>query len=504
MLQYLLVGLLLIAGYERAPQPEIDPYASAALVAFGLLLVGVAAEGAAALLTRRIWYDRGRRRLQVRWYHRIRRLHLLLAVAVFLATLYIADWDVVVREVWGLKRFPLVSMFLLILPFLLALFAGWASFYRVEMALHQTASSALLPPPFWSRGQFVLFQARQNLGLVLAAALIFFALQEATTRLLPNLPEDSWQHLLAHGIGALLVVVLLPWLLVVIWPTRSLAPGPLRNQLDTVAKRLGFSCTDIRVWDTGGCTANALVVGLFWAPRYVLLSDLLIEALPPEEIEAVFGHEVAHVRLRHVPLYMIFLMLGMLFLGIANQPVAEWLQPHWNWTLNIPFAGALAFGQWAPHLAALALPGALLLLAFGGLSRTCERQADVFGCKSVRTPPSIATQVATVSQNGAGHFRIATHALEAPTPGNLQPHGIRVFISTLQRVAAINGMDPHRPDWRHGSIASRVRFLESLLMDPQAEPRFQRQALFLKLGLLLTLAGLIGLLWWLTGGISLT
>jgi STE24 endopeptidase len=502
VLQYLLVALLLIALYERAPQGAIDPYLGAAFAFFGVLLTGVVAEASAALLTRRIWYDRASRARQIRWYHRARRWHLLLAVVMYLATLFVADWDLVVRNAWGLGGSPILSASLLILPFILSMLLGWASFYRVEAALHQTASSALLQPRYWSRGQYVCFQARQNLGLVLAAALVFFTLQELAGWLFPNLPPDSWQVLLIHGAVALVVVLLLPWLLVTVWPTRSLAPGPLRHQLEAVGRRLGFRCTDIRVWDTGGSMANAMVVGLFRAPRYVLLSDLLIEALPPEEIEAVFGHEVAHVRLRHVPLYMVFLTLGMLLVGVANEPVAAWLAPHWVWTVQVPLAGTMSLGGWLPQLVALLVPGALLLLAFGGLSRTCERQADVFGCKAVRTPPSIA-QVATISQNGAGHFQIATHVVEETAPGTLQPHGIRVFISTLQRVAAVNGMDPHRPDWRHGSIASRVRFLESLLLDPQAEPRFQRHALFLKLGLLLTLAGLVGLLWWLTGGIAL-
>lgn len=502
LLQLLFLLVVLLAGYERSPAapPAWPTPLAAGLVLLGVLLVGLLAEGIAAWFTRSLWYDRKNRFLHLRRYHRLKLLHLLVALGIFLASVFYVGWDQVVRDAWGLRSAGLVSFLLILLPFVLGMLLAWAAFYRVELVLHQTASTAQFSPPFWSRGEFVLFQARQQFGVVLAAAFIFVACQDMVARLLPNLQPDSWQAFAVQGGVAAAVMVALPWLLTVIWPTRSLV-GPLRRQLDAAARRLRFRCTDIRVWDTGGGVANAMVSGLLPVPRFVLFSDVLIDALPPEEIEAVFGHEMGHIRHRHIPLFLVFLILSTLLFTLLSEPLLAWLTTRWNWMPSLPLTGPLAVGFWAAHALVLAAAALYLFLVFGLLSRTCEREADLFGCRSLPGHPSSSHLVLQFGVNGVSQPSQQSEA--GDLPDQAQPHGIRVFISALKRVASLNGIDPERPSWRHGSIASRVRFLESLLLDSTAEARFQRQALFLKLGVLFTLAGLVGLCWWWTGGLRI-
>ncbi len=56
---------------------------------------------------------------------------------------------------------------------------------------------------------------------------------------------------------------------------------------------------------------NAMVVGLFPILRYVVVTDRLSAELTPEEIEAVFGHEVGHVKHRHMTYYLFFMMVSL-------------------------------------------------------------------------------------------------------------------------------------------------------------------------------------------------
>ena len=80
------------------------------------------------------------------------------------------------------------------------------------------------------------------------------------------------------------------------------------------------------------------------------------------------------------------------------------------------------------------------LLVFGWLSRRCERQADIYGCK-------IATSAA--------------------------------FISALEKVADLNGISRERPGflswWQHSTIADRIAFIRRMETDPALEPAFQRR-----------------------------
>src|SRR5205085_885707 len=105
---------------------------------------------------------------------------------------------------------------------------------------------------------------------------------------------------------------------------------------------------------------------------------------------------------------------------------------------------------------------AYLFLVFGFLSRRCERQADVFGCRSA----SCANPACD------GHHPDT----DFPAGGTgLCPTGIRTFVRALERVDLLHGADdaaPARPAarllrgavgwlraWQHGPVRRRVGFL---------------------------------------------
>jgi STE24 endopeptidase len=229
--------------------------------------------------------------------------------------------------------------------------------------------------------------------------------------------------------------------------------------------------------------ANAMVIGVLPWPRYVVFTDRFLEEFNGDEMEAVFGHEVGHIKHHHMPYYLGFFILSMAVMLYACL-YASSLWPG----LGGSSPGAMLDGlplndAWIPAGAAALL--AYMFLVFGFLSRRCERQADVYGCRAV----------------SCGRGDCAGHEDGdplAPRSNGLCPTGIRTFIYALEKVASVNGMSRVRPgflqSWQHGSIARRVAFLYGLLKDPLAERRFQRRVALVKWGMVVVLgAALAGL-----------
>jgi STE24 endopeptidase len=383
-------------------------------------------------------------------------------------------WVDVIRGGLNLKDGILIDELLILLPYVLAQLVGWWGLYPAEMALRPGNLAERKPVGV---ARHLVLRARHTLGMVLPAALIFSLGQDLARWRWPSSVEDpAFQMGMMATMGAI-VLFLAPAFVRLSWPTRPLPPGPLRDRLERLSARFGFRFSDILVWETGGTIVNAGVTGALPWYRYVLLTDALIEGLDPHEVAAVFGHEVGHVRHRHLAFF------GFFFVGSLGV-----------WTLASHFVSAqalrvLALSEPGDSSKALMTQGvvALLLgvgyigLVFGLLSRRFERQADVFGCRAVSCgrldcPP---------------HPDLYSRAGVEPIEGPLCPVGIRIFANALMHVALLNGMEPAAPSWRHGSINCRIAFLEGLEGKPLAERRFQ--AGVVKLRIVLVVALIIGL-----------
>jgi Zn-dependent protease with chaperone function len=259
----------------------------------------------------------------------------------------------------------------------------------------------------------------------------------------------------------------------------------VRDRLAAAGRRLGVRYADILHWDTRGSVANAMVAGVVPWVRYVLLSDRLLAELTPDEVEAVFGHEAGHVRHGHMVFYLLFLVMSLFALsGVwAAATEAVWGRP----VAAAAAEGAAGDGpagwrEWEPVPVVL-LAGAYVFVAFGFVSRRCERQADLYGCRAV----------------SCGRPDCAAHDPDAallPAGRGLCPTGIRTFIAALEKVAVANGISRDRPGWLHawlhGSIARRVAFLDTVLVDRAAAAAFQWRVGLLKWGLVAGLAAALG------------
>jgi STE24 endopeptidase len=140
------------------------------------------------------------------------------------------------------------------------------------------------------------------------------------------------------------------------------------------------------------------------------------------------------------------------------------------------------------------LAAAYVFLVFGFLSRRCERQADIHGCRTVSCG----------DPNCIGHVP-GTAYPELPTV--LCPTGIRTFIRALERVDHVNDASLHVSaskkrsagdlirgflkwlrSWQHSTMSRRVAFLQSLMGNPGKEQTFQARVTVLRWGLLVVLA----------------
>jgi Zn-dependent protease with chaperone function len=466
----LLLVLTLICLQREWPEPPWAGLAGGvALTWAGVSIFLGEAWVAARRVRRRLTDDLATRAGLLRRHASFRRRHVLALITFYLIAVCVLGWGRAVRELFGRGENSLPGVELILLtPLLAGLLLSWALFYDVERAAHATSP---FPDdnadPFPGRWSYVAVQARHNL-LLIVPPLVLMLVQQTALVLFPGLQRDE---LLLPVFGAVLlagVFIGIPWLLRLVLGLRPLPDGPLRARLLAAARRLKFRFSDVLVWDTRNTVANAMVTGPLPWLRYVVLTDRLIREMTPDEIEAVFGHEVGHIRHRHMLFYFGFLLASLVVVLVLwkaaeavllREPVQAFLDEHFGGLME-----ALRAYKVLAVVPLLALLAAYLFVVFGFLSRRCERQADIYGCRTV---------------------------------------SVEVFIEALEKVARLNGISRERPgwlsSWQHSTIARRVEFLQQMSADPEVEPRFQRAVGWVKWGMALSLGAAFGLLLWALG-----
>ena len=474
---------------DYLPPWMASPQACVALTWLAVALTGLNAFLVARRMRRLLELDPAQRERLLYRYERGRFHHQIGLFVMYILVLLVFGWGWSVSHLWS----PLPGAELLILaPFVVAQMLAWSVYYDAERASHQAAHRLLAadaqagtwlelerprraaPPAFGSRLTYVLFQLRQKLALVFLPVFLLVA-QKELIRLFPDQAQE-WQSVInVAGIASvMLLFTAMPWIVRLVLGLKPLPPGPIRQRLELVARRLGFRCSDILVWNTRNGMANAMVIGIVPWVRYVVFTDRLLEDFTPEEVEAVFGHEIGHIRHHHMLYYFAFLTASVIVLGwLVNDVMRQWdqlLGKHTKYLTGVPLVGVLL---------------GYVFVVFGFLSRRCERQADVFGCRTVSCPDP--------------HCRGHEGGLEPALRGRgICATGINTFIRALEKVASVNGISRDRPgflqSWQHSTIARRVEFLQRMLIDPGVERRFQRRVVLFKWVLIVLLGGAMTLI----------
>ncbi|MBN2022854.1 MAG: M48 family metalloprotease [Pirellulales bacterium] len=453
----ILLALAVVAVLAVAQTGPAEPVAGVAMrlvaASGGMACVALFAAVSSGVTARGLRRDPGGASRLVARYRRLRRAHVLVWLIVAGSIAWGLDWARIVRFNGRLDGVFLLDETLILLPLILPLVLSWCAFYEVDRYLFGPArgdGAAVMA----TRREYLGLHVRHYLGLLLAPTLGLLALGDLAGGAAPGWLQGRGAALAAMALPWVLLA-LFPWILRYVWRTRPLAPGPLRTRLETAAARAGYPVREILVWQTHSLVVNAAVAGFVPPLRYVFLSDGLLDRLTDREVEAVFGHELGHVRHHHLPLRMAAMFVPLsLWLGLAGA------LPNFATQGDI-LLGSPSLAMAAPWgLGALAAMGLYVLTFFGFVSRRLETQADLFACRFLG------------SDNGVG-----------------------TFVAALEKLAEAQGRRDTR-GWQHASVARRVEFLQTAARRPDVELRYDRRVRLLGCAVLgLATLPLIGLLW---------
>lgn len=455
-------------------------------------------------------------------YARGQRLLIGMIGAALAANMLTTPWMRLLRQDWGLGSIPVAAEVVGLIPFFATLILTWVVLFPAELALRHPVKPASPPNDAAARGSwqalaaarrgsdyasrrlgdYLIDKVRHNLLIVAVPMVVIVAARYFTSKYrepLINTFVVPWAADAALGCVSAVVLLFAPIMLRFVWVTEPLPAGPLRDRLERMCRRVGLRYREILLWHTHRMTVNAAVMGFVAPLRYILISDALLETMDEDEIEAVFAHEAGHVRHWHLQYFALFVLVTMYLTGGVLEVVVrkEWVQD----------SGML-------QLISLSLLLASWLLGFGWVSRAFERQADLFGVRTVTA--DISTCAAWCPIHGT-----TTHESPGlmPAAAPLQPAGVATFVTsvrgssasslprlcvgaaalfgrTLQRIADLNGIPRDAPSWRHGSIDSRCQLIERHATDPRALARFDRRLLIIKASMALAVvAGTVGAAW---------
>jgi STE24 endopeptidase len=514
----LMIVLTLVCLWDwdgSAPSWSPTPKVSMLLTAGVVFLIALHAFWISRRISRPLARDPSLRERLLGSYDKWRSAHQIGQYVLYGMVLSVLGWGWSVRQLWQWNTggsMPGVEL-LILLPFLAGQVLTWIFLYDADRALHRAAhrvtdtepfaqnwldhrdgmpvptenGTVAVAPQFGGRWTYVLFQLRQKLALVSIPVLLLI-LQKELIRLFPA-GWQNWQSAI-NGAGFVIlfgVFLGMPWLIRMMLGLKPLPPGVLRDRLEAAAKRLGVRCSDILLWNTRSGMANAMVIGLVPWLRYVVFTDRLVEEFPEDEIEAVFGHEVGHVRHHHMLFYLVFLMLSIGVIALTGEILKTKVDVWWPGVLPVErLALRMASQNNLEIFSVVTLVVGYIFLVFGFLSRRCERQADVFGCRAVSCG----------DPHCEGHSEPTVLAERGKA---LCTTGIQTFVRALEKVAHVNGISRDQPgflqSWQHSTIARRVAFLRSVLVDRRAEAMFQRRLALGKWGLLVGLSAAFVALW---------
>lgn len=437
---------------------------------------------AAAILFLRAWARLAVRRSSAALFRYQRAMHF---ARFFIPTwlgvgVYLLDWGPAVEFLCHrLYAWPrpelhveLPQALLGIFPAIFTWAAFWWSGFPVEVALREQSVLVNLnddlpvhaPPSF---RQTLDANLRLQVGFTLVPVLGLLLIHDVMVACLDlaHVKHTYGAENLVMFPAMLAVFLLAPELLRRTLQTERLPDSPLRRRLEQMCRDVGLKYRDILLWRTGDTMGNAAVMGMLPRVRYVLLSDLLLETMTDEQVEAVFAHELGHVVHRHLMWFGVYALLTLAFMAGPGTFLVEhlktWFLAHWSPATWDEFegliAGLISFGSFA--------------LAFGYLSPKFERQADVYAARTMQSILESPNKPDAEPRKGDAP---GLPALRYEPRSFVGEHGAALVASALNRVAAINHIPVSARNWSHGSIATRMRALLDMSAHPERTHRFDR------------------------------
>ena len=360
-------------------------------------------------------------------------------------------------------RLPLVEFILVISPVVAALIIIWLLDYPFHQVMRASVRCTLnsqagrlnadQPVEVSTLGlwDYLVFNFRSHFLFVAAPVCVAIFLADCVDIYLAHyLPE--WHQAFLILALVLLVLLIAPLMLVRVWKTRSLEPGDLRDEFEQMCAQVKVRARDIRVWESGGVLANAGALGILPKLRYILVSDGLINNLKRSEIRAVFAHEIAHIKHRHLLFLGIFAITSAMVSTLLGD-LATWGVFYLNQIM--PMFDSNSFDY--EYVSTTVFVISMILIwwkIFGYFSRMFERQSDVAGAWMtcpLRADGSLADE------------------------NTLSYEAVYNYADALLKVCELNGSSIFTNDWRHGTMYSRMEYLRSLAGKPGGRCEIDRK-----------------------------
>ena len=440
----ILAGIIttFVAATMAAAQPVSDPVAkTTGIVALALAQVFVAR----AVSDYAFHSMKSPSRGDLTHLFRIRRLHIYLWLACSGSIVLVLQWPQIVQRNLGLGGMILVDEIITLLPIIAPLLFSWAEFDRMDRATSNSTEGEWKADrtPGW------LSRTQQYLVIPLAPLLLLTSARDALRWSMPNWGVEH-SSAIAAAFTLVVVAVALPFVIRFCWPTAPLERSSLRRRLETSAMDARVRLLNVLIWSPGPNVLNAATTGYLPRLRYVLLSKGLIDELSEIELEAVFAHELAHIRRGHLYRLLIALSIPVL-VGLAtinNQPS------------SLAVGLTTAFASFA-----------YLVIFLGRYAKLLEHDADLWACQ---------------------HLAKRGDATDERTS---QERTTRHYILALSKTAAEE--ERKSDDWLHPSLNDRFEFLQRVVSNESVAHQFTRRLqrinlLFMVLALSLLTIGICG------------
>lgn len=165
-----------------------------------------------------------------------------------------------------------------------------------------------------------------------------------------------------------------PYIMRLLYRGYELKDERVDRSLERLISVTGMDIRPDMIYAIKGKTANAVVAGLFRRAQYIFVTNRLLERMTGGEIMAVLAHELAHRRHRHMPRFMLAILLWVLavqvfFWLIDFHAYFETIRESWKlWV----YVGVNALNVYL-----------LIFLVLFPLSRRHEYQADATAARWV-------------------------------------------------------------------------------------------------------------------------
>ncbi|MFO7713080.1 M48 family metalloprotease [Desulfosarcina sp.] len=431
---YFIVALLIYSTYQPSEQTNFSPLDTLIFFIALILLFFIFSRRQFARITR-MSSTHSHDLLDQQFSSMLTRQSIL-AIALFAVDIYGLNLSAFLTGMWLFEAIPTFEALIFMALFVAYLTIVWSNAHEAYQHIYRTEMS---------RRSYVASNIAFSVPVLLPWLLL-----SGIADLIQALPFDLPRQVLAspEGEAAYFLIFLLavavfgPLIIQKFWRCHPLEAGFSRQHIEALCRRANLSYADILYWPIfGGRMITAGVMGLVGRFRYILVTDALLHILRPEEVDAVIAHEVGHVKKQHL-LFYLFFFIGYMLIAYATFDLIIYLIIFSEPIYRFVFTTGISRTTVTTGLLSLAVILNFLVyfrFIFGYFMRNFERQADAYV------------------------YRLFPSAVP--------------LISTFEKIVAVSGHSPDKPNWHHFNIRQRVDFLRRCEADRSWIQRHDRKVL---------------------------